>query len=111
MGMDTDALAYLAATPAARTLLGAYHGSAPQPAATWSPRLFEIDGIEPTQLSALHGRLIAFGYLDVDVTDAAIGVRYQVTTAGRHVLAQPSSASSTESVDTAGTPAETASDD
>lgn len=88
--MDTDALAYLAANPAARTLLGAYQGDVPPSGATWSPRLFDVAGIESTQLSALHGRLIAFGYLDVDVSDAAVGIRYQVTTTGRQHLIQSS---------------------
>lgn len=88
--MDTDALAYLAATPAARTLLGAYQGDVPPSGTTWMPRLFDVAGIESTQLSALHGRLIAFGYLDIDVSDAAIGVRYQVTTTGRQHLIQSS---------------------
>lgn len=94
--MDTDALAYLAVTPAARTLLGAYHGTLPQPASTWSPRLFEVNGVDPSLLSSLHGRLIAYGYLEVDVTDPAIGVRYQVTTSGRHVLQTQSQTSTTD---------------
>ena len=93
--MDTDALAYLAVTPSARMLLGAYHVVPPTGPLPWTPRLFSVEGVEPTELSAIHGRLIAFGFLDVDVSDVNVGVKYQVTTSGRQVLVTASAISTT----------------
>jgi hypothetical protein len=93
--MDTDALAYLAVTPSARMLLGAYHVVPPTGPLPWTPRLFSVEGVEPTELSAIHGRLIAFGFLDVDVSDVNVGVKYQVTTSGRQVLVTASATSTT----------------
>jgi hypothetical protein len=84
--MHQEALTYLADTPAARHLLATYRAVCDSSQADWLPRLFEVEGVEPTSLSALHGKLIAFGCLDVDVSDLATGVRYQVTGFGKQSL-------------------------
>jgi hypothetical protein len=52
----------------------------------WSPRPVEGEGIETSKLSAIHGKLIAFGFLKFDVSGRDVGVRYQLTHEGRRAL-------------------------
>jgi hypothetical protein len=40
--------------------------------ATWRDRLMQIDGVEPKQLSALHGELIAFGWIEQNTGQAIL---------------------------------------
>jgi hypothetical protein len=89
--MHQEALTYLSDTPAARHLLATYRLTCETRQTDWLPRLFEVEGVEPTSLSALHGKLIAFGCLDVDVGDLSLGVRYQVTSLGKQSLVQATS--------------------
>lgn len=52
----------------------------------WVPRIREMDGIEPAALSAIHGRLIALGYLNFDLAGRTDGLRYQLSRDGRHAI-------------------------
>ena len=54
--------------------------------AGWVCRLAEIEGISSHHLSTIHGKLIAFGFLNFELTDRKIGMRYQVTPLGRRCL-------------------------
>jgi len=44
-----------------------------------------LEGVESTQLSRLHGTLIALGFLKFEITGKT-GVQYQLTPAGRQTL-------------------------
>ena len=62
-----------------------------QPAANagqqgWVCRLTQVEGVSETQLSAIHGKLIAFGFLNFELTSRTTGMRYQVAPLGRRVL-------------------------
>ncbi len=52
----------------------------------WVPRAAAIPDIEPPTLSAVHGRLIAFGFLKFDLTNREIGMRYQLSPLGRQAI-------------------------
>lgn len=52
----------------------------------WMPRQTAIPGIDFAQLSAIHGKLIAFGMLKFDVGGRDVGVQYQLTHQGRRAL-------------------------
>ena len=52
----------------------------------WVPRPSEFQGIETSQLSSIHGKLIAFGFLKFDVSGRDVGVRYQLTPEGRRAV-------------------------
>ena len=52
----------------------------------WVARQTTIPGIEPAQLSTIHGKLIAFGMLKFDVVGRDVGVQYQLTPQGRRAL-------------------------
>jgi hypothetical protein len=51
----------------------------------WRARVSRIDGVEPAQLSRLHGTLIALGCLKFELS-GKVGMQYQVTTLGRQTL-------------------------
>jgi hypothetical protein len=74
-----------------RRVLEAYNGPMNPPVAPdengehWRPRLARIDGIEPAQLSRLHGTLIALGCLKFELS-GKVGVQYQLTPLGRQTL-------------------------
>lgn len=51
----------------------------------WLPRLLRIDGVDPAQLSRLHGKLIAVGFLKFDISGKA-GMHYQVSPLGHQTL-------------------------
>ena len=87
VGMLTAPPALLSEHPAARLVLQNYvPPMLPQPGDGWIARPVSIEGVEPDQLSPLHGKLIAFGLLDVDVDIRHAGVRYRLTTEGRDAL-------------------------
>ena len=52
----------------------------------WLPRVVSLEGFDCERLSSLHGRLIALGWLGVDVGDSVTGIRYQLTRDGQRVL-------------------------
>lgn len=59
---------------------------------TWQDRRAEMDGVDPKRLSRLHGELIAFGWIEMnlDASNARKGVVaancYRVTAAGLRAL-------------------------
>jgi hypothetical protein len=53
---------------------------------SWIPRLSGIEGVEPADLSKLHGKLIALGLLKFEMSGRHEGVQYQVSTLGRQSL-------------------------
>jgi hypothetical protein len=52
----------------------------------WLPRLTNLDGIQPEELSRTHGGLIAYGLLKCDLADRSTGVVYQLTSVARQVI-------------------------
>ena len=75
-----------------RIVLNAYHTastaareSAPQ-FNGWLGRMPDLDGFEPDQLSRIHGRLIATGYLKFQLADRDAGLQYQLSPEGRRAL-------------------------
>ncbi len=74
-----------------RRVLEAYNGPTDPPippdehGEVWRPRLARLDGVEPAQLSRLHGTLIALGCLKFDLS-GKVGVQYQLTPLGRQTL-------------------------
>ena len=52
----------------------------------WFPRVCALNGIEPEQLSPIHGRLIALGWLRFQLEDAQSGVQYRLSPEGRKAL-------------------------
>lgn len=90
--MDELDIIQLRANPDWRTVLQGYFDLQQQlreqspDADGWIPRLTELPGIEPSLLSSIHGKLIAFGMLKFDVGGRDVGVQYQVTHQGRRAL-------------------------
>ena len=62
-------------------------GEAPESPETlgFVPRLAQVDGVDPQQLSSLHGKLIALGLLSFEVSGKS-GMQYQVSPLGRRTL-------------------------
>ncbi len=55
------------------------------PEEQWLPRVARLESVESTQLSRLHGTLIALGFLKFEITGKT-GLQYQLTPAGRQTL-------------------------
>ena len=51
----------------------------------WVARVSQLEGVEATQLSTLHGRVIALGYLKFKLIDRLVGLRYRLTPAGKQL--------------------------
>jgi hypothetical protein len=74
-----------------RRVLQAYNGPMDPPippdenGELWRPRVARVDGVEPAQLSRLHGTLIALGCLKFELS-GKVGVQYQLTAVGRQTL-------------------------
>jgi hypothetical protein len=49
--------------------------------ATWRDRLMQMDGVEPRQLSTLHGDLIAFDWLEQNI-GGSLSACYRITLSG-----------------------------
>ena len=49
----------------------------------WTPRVHEAGDIPAIELSGIHGKLIAFGFLKFDLAGRDGGIRYQLTPLGR----------------------------
>ena len=52
----------------------------------WIPRVTEVEAIESAKLPAIHGKLIAFGFLKFDLAGRDAGMRYQLTAQGKQAL-------------------------
>jgi hypothetical protein len=79
------------AHPEWRLLLAAYQERHSAQKLDWIPRISEVEGVAPDQVSAVHGKLIALAMLKFEIGSRADGVQYQVTTLGRQALLPPES--------------------
>lgn len=52
----------------------------------WFVRISHCEGIEDERMPRIHGKLIALGLLDFQMTDRSEGLHYQVTPLGRQGL-------------------------
>ncbi len=66
-------------------VLRAYSEAAPNEEG-WLTRVSGVEGIEDEDLPRIHGKLIAFGFLDFQLADRHEGVFYQLTSLGRQGL-------------------------
>ena len=51
----------------------------------WVARVSVLEGVDASQLSTLHGRVIALGYLKFKLIDRQVGLRYRLTPAGKQM--------------------------
>jgi hypothetical protein len=79
--------AYASLTTAPAVKAAASETPAATEGAGWASRLRRLDGIEPEQLSSLHGKLIALGLLSFEVSGKA-GMQYQLSPLGYRTLGQ-----------------------
>jgi len=69
-------------------LLSHYAQQGAEDRATWLDRLMQMEDVEPKQLSALHGELIAFEWIEqnsgqaADMKDGVIANCYRITLSG-----------------------------
>jgi hypothetical protein len=87
--MTHHELAEYDAHPEWGLLLCAYARSIANLKAEWSPRLTSAAGLPIEQLSVVHGRLIALGFLRFEIASGAEGVQYQLTPLGRQAILPP----------------------
>lgn len=52
----------------------------------WVERISEMEFVEPEQLSELHGKLIAAGFLNFQIRNRHTGVEYRIANAGKQFL-------------------------
>ena len=55
----------------------------------WMTRLREFDGVEPEDLSHIHGSLIAHGFLRFQIADRTSGMEYRLSQLGKQALTRP----------------------
>jgi hypothetical protein len=67
--------------PHLMALLSHYAQQATADRATWRNRLMQMDGVEPRQLSTLHGELIAFDWLEQNIGET-LSACYRITLNG-----------------------------
>jgi hypothetical protein len=74
--------------PVLLSLLSHYAQMGTEDRATWRGRLMQMEGVEPRQLSALHGDLIAFGWIEQNTgqailrQDGTLSACYRITLHG-----------------------------
>lgn len=61
-------------------------GEAEDSSTGWVSRIGQLEGVDPSQMSTLHGRVIALGYLKFQLIDRQVGLRYRLTPAGKQVV-------------------------
>ena len=61
-------------------------GEAEDSSTGWVSRIGQLEGIDPSQMSTLHGRVIALGYLKFQLIDRQVGLRYRLTPAGKQIV-------------------------
>lgn len=74
------------ANPTWRLLLAAYEARQSTTESEWLPRHTEVEGVPVEQLSGIHGKLIALGFLKFELGNRTDGVRYRVSPFGRQAL-------------------------
>lgn len=65
----------------------------------WVTRLTAVADVPEEQLSGIHGRLIAFGYLKFELTVKDASLRYQLTPLGRMAVTGETPAETADAVD------------
>ena len=53
---------------------------------TWHPRLLAMEQVEPSDFVKMHGQLIAFGWIELNV--GQVPTCYRITLAGQQALRQ-----------------------
>jgi len=80
-----------------RRLLGCYQSlweqqvssaEAEDEAEDWLPRLQSAEGVDDEDLSRIHGRLIAWGFLTFRLAGRTAGIQYQISPSGKQALAR-----------------------
>lgn len=90
--MDENEILQVRRNPHWRATLQLYHDlqqrsrEASPDSDGWVARQTDVPGVDPSVLSSIHGKLIAFGMLKFDVGGRDVGVQYQLTTQGRQAL-------------------------
>jgi hypothetical protein len=79
------------AEPLWRVVLTAYQERLATIETGWAPRLPAVEGIDAAELSPIHGKLIAFGFLKFEMGTGDEGVQYQLTPLARQALLPPES--------------------
>ncbi len=62
----------------------------------WKRRVDDTLGMDETQVSRIHGRLVAAGLLEIDVLDRTAGLCYRLTRDGKRVVKQVDLAQQTD---------------
>lgn len=65
------------------------------------PRVREVDGVAADQMARVHGKLIAHGLLQVEITGRTGGMLYQLTSVGRRACLRLAGAVDEESLELA----------
>ena len=97
--MDQHDVDLLGSNPNWRQVLLAYRSALEAPAGAdeqlgaliakgFRPRVREVDGVPAEQISRIHGKLIAHGFLQVEIADRTGGMLYQLTQTGRRACTQ-----------------------
>lgn len=87
--MDEYELEQLRRNPAWGVILNVYHqlqvqGRNQTPEFDgWVPRIYHADDVPAEELSGIHGKLIAYGFLKFDLAGRDGGIRYQLTPLGK----------------------------
>ena len=64
-----------------------YYGKLAEPdRETWHPRLMAMEETEPSEITKLHGTLIAFGWVEMNV--GQVPTCYRITLAGKRAIKQ-----------------------
>ncbi len=58
---------------------------AEESATGWVTRIAQVEGVAASQMSTLHGRVIALGYLKFKLIDRQVGLRYRLTPTGKQL--------------------------
>jgi hypothetical protein len=84
--MDMPELELFDLHPEWRPVLEAYQPRGDATDDGWHARVSVIDGVPADQLSPIHGKLIALGFLKCELSTRMDGILYQITSLGRQAL-------------------------
>jgi hypothetical protein len=87
--MTTPELEQFDANPEWHLLLGAYSKAQAASTTGWVSRIHEVEGVPHEQLSPIHGKLIALGFLKFEIAPQAQGIQYQLLPSGKQALMPP----------------------
>lgn len=83
---DQEDVQHLRDNPFLQQLLTHYAELGKQDRKIWQNRLMTMDGLQPAQITKLHGELLAFEWIEQDT--GAIRASYRITPAGVRFLKQ-----------------------